>query len=262
MEFEDVSRVCDKFCKLLKFSFSEHFITCAQSSSLCEIQVCDKQKTLLCSVVVSTQSITVLFTGDFDERKFYSLDCSSSVMLLYYLSVICYSQLVETGSYEFSYLQFLSVLLLETVENWKSLFTSLCRNLKVGYKEEGDRFLVGDYDVYCKDNMLFFENVAIDFEPNSLSSFVEGVFNVVEYIAVLVSKQDDLYKFIDITKSDKPDEWTLPDATTDGVFGESPSDFDGFDDFGGDDFEMPGGEDEDVGEFMDGLIEEDAADVE
>ena len=202
MDGEDISRICNKFCELLKFSSDAYSVNCIETSDVCEIQI-STGELLTCSIVVSPKSISILYNGEYDEEKLYTLYFSSSVMLLYYLSVIYYVQITNNQEIGIGYLDLLSILLFDDVDNWRSLFCALCKSIGLGYDETEAGFSVGKYRVSYVDGLLKCNGVELRVDEYSVSKFSEAIFNVVEYLATLFTKQDDLYKNIDLEDPEK-----------------------------------------------------------
>ena len=154
MDAEDISRICNKFCELLKFSSDVYSINCIETSEICELQI-STGELLTCSIVVSPKSISVLYNGEYDKEKLYTLYFSSSVMLLYYLSVIYYTQITdEDGNAGIGYLDLLSILLFDDVDNWRSLFCAICKGIGLAYDETDSGFSVGRYKISYVDGLL------------------------------------------------------------------------------------------------------------
>ena len=189
MDGEDISRICNKFCELLKFSSDAYSVNCIETSDVCEIQI-SAGELLTCSIVVSPKSISILYNGEYDEEKLYTLYFSSSVMLLYYFSVIYYVQITNNQEIGIGYLDLLSILLFDDVDNWRSLFCALCKSIGLGYDETEAGFSVGKYRVSYVDGLLKCNGVELRVDEYSVSKFSEAIFNVVEYLATLFTKQD------------------------------------------------------------------------
>ena len=209
MSFDDISRVCNKFCELLEFSSSQFKVRCLESSDVCEIQLTENEF-LTCSIIVTNGSISIYYNGDYNEKELYNLTYSSTIMLLYYLSVIYYVQvfsednLEEFENPEHSYLELLSILLAEDVDNWSSLFAALCKAIDIGYEEQEYGFSVGKCKVVYseEDGKLTCNKIVISVNEYSVSNFSEAIFSIVEYVATLFNKQDDLYKNLDFSKEE------------------------------------------------------------
>ena len=202
MDGDSVSRICNKFCELLKFSSDADSVNCIETSDICEVQI-SSGDLLTCSIIVSPKSMSILYNGEYDEEKLYTLYFSSSVMLLYYLSVVYYVQITSNQEVGIGYLDLLSILLFNDVDNWRSLFCALCKSIGLGYDETDAGFSVGRYKISYIDGLLKCNGVEVRVDEYSVSKFSEAIFNVVEYLATLFSKQDDLYKNIDLEDPDK-----------------------------------------------------------
>lgn len=197
MDFDNVKRTVDEFTKRLQIPNSDFSVTENGGEDSCELTVLIDNQIIL-NLSISSGIIKVVYTNDYESLDYEAQEFDCTVDLIYYLTVFVFSVLLKNSSEEVEYTfnDFLSLVLSSTITDWKSLVEALCVNLGILCSVEDDFVMIGDmtmvYNPFTHEASL--DDMVFPLDGNNYIQVVKGIFLIVSYIAVLMQKDGSMFE--------------------------------------------------------------------
>lgn len=190
MTTEDMKRVVTAFVNTVRLPTNYYKVSISETNTTMEIQLID-DNALYYDIVVDNSSIHILYNTEYEQEALYTETLTTSVRLFYLLSTIYYMAVAE--KIDMTFLDFLSILLEEDINDWQSLVVALADNLKLQSEQQDDVVILQGKELSMDLNVIEYDSMRYKVDSDSFSSIIEMFFNIVEYAAILVNRQDDLF---------------------------------------------------------------------
>lgn len=190
MTTEDMKRVVTAFVNTVRLPTNYYKVSISETNTTMEIQLID-DNALYYDIVVDSSSIHILYNTEYEQEALYTETFTTSVRLFYLLSTIYYMAVAE--KIDMAFLDFLSILLEEDINDWQSLVAALADNLKLQAERQDDIVILQGKKLSMDLDVIEYDDMKYKVDSDSFSSVIEMFFNIVEYAAILVNRQDNLF---------------------------------------------------------------------
>lgn len=193
MEIENILDVVTEFTKRLQLPESAYDFIVTSGNENVELVILNGEDVKI-SVNITNGNIKVLYTDDYTADKYVAMEFRTLIELLYQLCIIFYSNVIEIVQIDFNKL--LSIILMEDVYDWKTLLYALAENLNLMAEIRDDYVVIEGteirYSAYL--NRINLAGNEINLSDGKYTTLVEALFKCVEYIAVLMEVEDNLFQ--------------------------------------------------------------------
>lgn len=195
MTIENIFNVVSEFTNRLQLPESKYSFITTSNSDIVEFILLVENKIKL-SLQINNGNINVLYTNDYNANKYSNLEFQTPITLLYQLCVIFFANTKEVIQIDFN--ELLSVILMETIHDWKTLIFALSENLNLKAEIQNSSVNVEGVEIHYSgfENKIKIDNTEIVLENMDYISVVEAMFKCMEYIANIMDIADTLFQVV------------------------------------------------------------------
>ena len=197
MDIETIQNVVEEFTKRVQLPESRYDFVVTSNSETVELLI-NVDGSVGCSLSIGNGSIRVIYNNDYDSDEYLSIQFITPVTLIYYLSVFFYKTVLEVTTLTFN--ELLSVVLLEDIDDWKTLVFAICENLSMQCEilegpHEEDCVMIEGMKLHFSGfiNLITINDIEIKLEDHEYTTVVEAMFKCVEYVANILDVADNLF---------------------------------------------------------------------